>query len=413
MRAFRCQCGKTFTWTPEKAGKHATCPGCKTQITIPQIQDTFEPNRQSDAEPQTLHCPSCKNPLQPNAVVCIECGYNLKTGKQLTTKIKVSAPADPDPDQTDKKQQSPDDSYSHSPDRPTYFEDEHPFIAGKLRDLSKTGPILCFFGSLICFFDFSYLVGSAIVFICTPMIIIATYAYTLFAKAKGATSDYITFPLVSATGTLIFFLAVIFFGLRPQETLFTIGTLYITILFGPFITGFILLTIYALYPKIAADYVEDRTRPRKFLFIALAFFVLGAICISFAIPIGQALNPDRRTPTMKMLADIRALRECNIEAERQSVPHSEYSNGQIYDLTPTYVCIKRSYQGGPFDQFQETYGPPDRTENQTSSSDDIQQIHWYQDFGICTNAANEIIFVMCQRGTPPDDSPRPQQPPSK
>ncbi|MBN1436482.1 MAG: EI24 domain-containing protein [Sedimentisphaerales bacterium] len=87
MRAFQCQCGKIFTWKPEKAGKHATCPGCKTQITIPQLQHTFEHNPQPTIPLPNL-CPACEKPLQPNAVICIECGYNTKTGKQLTTKVQ-------------------------------------------------------------------------------------------------------------------------------------------------------------------------------------------------------------------------------------------------------------------------------------------------------------------------------------
>ena len=87
MRAFQCQCGKTFNWTPEKAGKHAPCPGCKQTITIPQQQHTFEHNPQPTIPVPNL-CPACENPLQPNAVICIECGYNTKTGKQLTTKVE-------------------------------------------------------------------------------------------------------------------------------------------------------------------------------------------------------------------------------------------------------------------------------------------------------------------------------------
>ena len=88
MRAFHCQCGKMFSWTPEKAGKHAQCPGCDQTITIPQLPDTFEHDPQPANASQTIHCPACKTPLQPKAVICLECGYDLRTGKQLTTKIQ-------------------------------------------------------------------------------------------------------------------------------------------------------------------------------------------------------------------------------------------------------------------------------------------------------------------------------------
>ena len=38
--------------------------------------------------PPHSRCPNCDSDLEPGAIVCIECGYNSKTGRQLKTRSK-------------------------------------------------------------------------------------------------------------------------------------------------------------------------------------------------------------------------------------------------------------------------------------------------------------------------------------
>ena len=38
--------------------------------------------------PPDSRCPHCDSEMEPGAVVCIECGYNAKTGRQLKTRSK-------------------------------------------------------------------------------------------------------------------------------------------------------------------------------------------------------------------------------------------------------------------------------------------------------------------------------------
>lgn len=39
----------------------------------------------------THKCPKCGSPMQPEAILCIQCGYNLKTGRQLETQSDTEA----------------------------------------------------------------------------------------------------------------------------------------------------------------------------------------------------------------------------------------------------------------------------------------------------------------------------------
>jgi hypothetical protein len=139
---FACRCGKKLRATKQHAGKRAKCNQCGEVVTIPGTQ--HEPVQAAPASalpvatlvkkavaapkpetskkvdrfglddllsselPQTRtsgliakpaaansnpepvppggsRCPNCQKPLSPAAVLCINCGYNLKTGKKTTT----------------------------------------------------------------------------------------------------------------------------------------------------------------------------------------------------------------------------------------------------------------------------------------------------------------------------------------
>jgi predicted amidophosphoribosyltransferase len=92
-------CGKTYKWKPALVGKRFRCRGCGEPFVIPDpqaaeqddIQDEYELNIEKNPPQQVLapsgKCPNCGNTLKPTAVICINCGFNLKEGKQIQTRI--------------------------------------------------------------------------------------------------------------------------------------------------------------------------------------------------------------------------------------------------------------------------------------------------------------------------------------
>jgi hypothetical protein len=103
---FSCDaCGKQYSWKPELGGKRVKCK-CGTPISIPasdpagdDIGDLGDLAALSDGAPTTPGavaggptCPGCGSGVDPSAVICVNCGQNLKTGKKLKTS-KVAAAA--------------------------------------------------------------------------------------------------------------------------------------------------------------------------------------------------------------------------------------------------------------------------------------------------------------------------------
>lgn len=122
---FTCpHCHKRFQWTTKIADRKAQCPACAKRIRIPTVpgrvaeavdplpeshkpaqpqveQDTYEldltgidesvaeapPTPAQQAAAQTGRCPACNQSINPGAVICVKCGYNLKKGKRLQTDI--------------------------------------------------------------------------------------------------------------------------------------------------------------------------------------------------------------------------------------------------------------------------------------------------------------------------------------
>jgi hypothetical protein len=118
-----CACGAKFAAGAELAGKRVKCPKCGNALTVGAAQGAVTPSSQATAggaaaipvaSPATPAfggdfglaglldeagvkqkatgenaCPSCGEFMAPEALLCIHCGYNRKTGKKLTTeKIK-------------------------------------------------------------------------------------------------------------------------------------------------------------------------------------------------------------------------------------------------------------------------------------------------------------------------------------
>jgi hypothetical protein len=108
-----CQCGKSFAAKDELAGKAVKCPNCQQPLRIPAAGlaaplPSAAPMQQQAATPPAgapamgggsafdeiglkaapagaMLCPGCTQPLPPNAVLCVKCGYNLKLGRRMET----------------------------------------------------------------------------------------------------------------------------------------------------------------------------------------------------------------------------------------------------------------------------------------------------------------------------------------
>lgn len=124
-KIFVCpHCRKRFQWTTRIADRKAQCPACGKRIRIPTVpgrvaeaidplpeshskrkndpqSSTYDldltgidetiveppPTAAQQAAAETGRCPACNQSINPGAVICIKCGYNLRKGKRLQTKV--------------------------------------------------------------------------------------------------------------------------------------------------------------------------------------------------------------------------------------------------------------------------------------------------------------------------------------
>jgi hypothetical protein len=134
---FSCSCGKALQAPEELAGKRARCSGCGQAVAVPgpskpaaaapprrsqraaapsrgaasalgvssgsatatpaSLADFFDTELHGGAPPAhapgTVFCPTCRRPVPQNAVVCINCGYDSRTGRVHPTIVDEPAPA--------------------------------------------------------------------------------------------------------------------------------------------------------------------------------------------------------------------------------------------------------------------------------------------------------------------------------
>lgn len=108
-----CQCGKAFAAPDNLAGKTVKCPGCGQPLRIPAAAGaagaTTPAPSKAPAKPAapafggigdlldeagfTQHagprCPSCDTPVSPQAVVCVQCGFNRQTGAKTASEVRT------------------------------------------------------------------------------------------------------------------------------------------------------------------------------------------------------------------------------------------------------------------------------------------------------------------------------------
>ncbi len=96
-----CTCGKSLAVKDEYAGKRLKCPGCGQTLKVPvgaaakpqpaSGPETAKPAASKPAAPPIAKerkaaskaCPSCDATMPTNAVLCVNCGYDWRTGSKL------------------------------------------------------------------------------------------------------------------------------------------------------------------------------------------------------------------------------------------------------------------------------------------------------------------------------------------
>ena len=101
-----CRCGQSFAAGDHLAGRTVQCPKCKSPLAIPAPQAASTPlsgpaqqpfaagpSIFDDAGMRTFTagkplCPECQAEMQPGAILCVKCGYNIQLGRKMTSYAK-------------------------------------------------------------------------------------------------------------------------------------------------------------------------------------------------------------------------------------------------------------------------------------------------------------------------------------
>ena len=112
IRATCGSCNSSFNARDELAGKRVKCPKCKSSMTIGEAPKRKAPaapaaRKPAKSQPAAIDpmeallaeanigqdvqsgpiCPNCAAYVTPGSVLCIDCGFNLETGKQVRTSV--------------------------------------------------------------------------------------------------------------------------------------------------------------------------------------------------------------------------------------------------------------------------------------------------------------------------------------
>jgi DNA-directed RNA polymerase subunit M/transcription elongation factor TFIIS len=79
--AFRCACGTPLKVKDALAGKKVKCPKCGTSLAVPEAG--YSPD---DEVVDVRDCPSCGEMLASDAVICIGCGHDFRSGQKAASK---------------------------------------------------------------------------------------------------------------------------------------------------------------------------------------------------------------------------------------------------------------------------------------------------------------------------------------
>ncbi|HEY6564755.1 MAG TPA: hypothetical protein VIY86_09685 [Pirellulaceae bacterium] len=95
-----CSCGKTLQVPESYRGRNVACPKCKSSVMIPLAVGPMVEllgEIAIAAEKGAVYCPECRTKLQPDAVLCLKCGYHLEKERKLETKKIIEKHLRPGP----------------------------------------------------------------------------------------------------------------------------------------------------------------------------------------------------------------------------------------------------------------------------------------------------------------------------
>src|SRR5262245_39469657 len=78
-------CGQLLQAGDEHAGQKVRCPRCGAVTVVPV---PAAPAGSYEVVEPTKACPNCGKDMPSKGILCIECGYNLKTGRQAETVVQ-------------------------------------------------------------------------------------------------------------------------------------------------------------------------------------------------------------------------------------------------------------------------------------------------------------------------------------
>jgi hypothetical protein len=84
---FECpNCLRDLTFEDAQAGTQVKCPNpkCRAEFTLPDPAEADAPYGLGIE----VVCPHCQKGMAPDAVVCIECGYDFRTGKKVHRRME-------------------------------------------------------------------------------------------------------------------------------------------------------------------------------------------------------------------------------------------------------------------------------------------------------------------------------------
>ncbi len=97
MRQIKCEhCGYEFSVPDDSPLTQISCPSCGAMTTVPPPEDATPPPPRfdfKDGSPpatETKRCPVCGNEVPADAVLCVNCGYDWRTGRQIPSRPRPS-----------------------------------------------------------------------------------------------------------------------------------------------------------------------------------------------------------------------------------------------------------------------------------------------------------------------------------
>lgn len=103
-----CKCGQKFSANDKMAGKRVKCPKCSQPLQIPDSNADDEDFKLAPETPKSPPprgaglldlldeaqvkrattgpvCPDCGADMKPDAIICLECGFNITVGERMST----------------------------------------------------------------------------------------------------------------------------------------------------------------------------------------------------------------------------------------------------------------------------------------------------------------------------------------